>query len=118
MAAAGGVLAAVGADDDLLGAAAGELDLGVDVGVGAEALDEQDLDGPGGLAVGDAQVLGAHAHDHAGASAFGQDLGGGFGDGDGLVARADVARRPTGASMMFMAGEPMKPATKTLLGVS
>ena len=65
-------------------------------GLGAEGLDEADLggDGAGGAGVGEAEVLGADAD----------------GGGAGRVGGGSPAGRK------FIAGAPMKPATKRLAG--
>ena len=70
---------------------------GVDDGFGAERLDEADLgvDGAGGAGVGEAQVLGADA---------------------AVTAVSGWAAWTSPAGRKFIAGAPMKPATKRLAG--
>ena len=114
--------AAVDAGDDRSSASravGSSLGVAVDVGVGAELLDDVDLDRDARRRSGDeVEVLGTEADGDrvVPPSAWPSDAR--AASGTTRAAELRRRRRRPGRSSRFIAGEPMKPATKTLAGVS
>ena len=108
-------LAPVDPRDDRAALAA-DLGAAVDVRVGAELLDDIDLDGQARALVDDVEVLGAHPEVDRPVGAQRRPSPA---RGTCTFAAPKWTRSPSRVvCTRFMAGEPMKPATNTLLGLS